>query len=478
MELRRRSFRHRGRSVEGVTLCPLPGEEEEEEVRFMKMAHRDALTGLPNRKLFLFRAWEVLAMATVKEEGHSYAVLFLDLDRFKLVNDSLGHGAGDTLLRKVAERLGHCLREDDTLGRFGGDEFAVLLPEMDRPATAERIAERLLEAMEEPFALQGHAVSVSASIGVVMGGAEHETPEQVVRDADTAMYRAKHAGGSRAVTYTPAMGEAARARFQLETDLHRALQREELRLHYQPILLMETGRLAGFEALLRWAHPERGLLAPGAFISAAEEAGLLPQLDRWALRAACRRLAAWNAARDEAEALVVSVNCSKQALLQGGGPGPTEEVLAQTNLAAACLTLELTERLFIGDTARAAAELEALQAQGVRTCMDDFGTGYSSLGVLHELPFDVVKLDRTFIEALPDREASRETARAIAALAQAQERWVVAEGIESPAQLAFVRDELGCRLGQGFLFARPLPLGEASALLDGAPPWQRYWRSS
>jgi diguanylate cyclase (GGDEF)-like protein/PAS domain S-box-containing protein len=480
MELRHRSFRHQGRPVRGVSLrvpqrAPSANQEEDddEEMHFMKAAYRDALTGLPNRKLFLFRVWKAVTMATLVDQDPSYAVLFLDLDRFKRVNDSLGHSAGDTLLRKVAERLAERLREDDMLGRFGGDEFAVLLPEAPRPATAERVAERLLAALEEPFSLRDRAVNVSASIGVVMGGDGHETPEQVLRDADTAMYRAKRAGGHRAATYTPEMGEATRARFRLETDLHRALERGELKLYYQPLLSLQTGRAVGVEALLRWQHPECGLLAPEAFISTAEEAGLLLQLDRWALRAACRRVAAWNDARDAP--LRVAVNCSKQTLLQGNVPGHAGDILAQTGLSPPLLTLELTERLFIEDPGRAAAELEALRAQGARTCMDDFGTGYSSLGVLHELPFDAVKLDRAFVEDLHGRAASRETARAIVRLAQVQGCAVVVEGIETRAQLAFARGELECRLGQGFLFTHPLPPEEAEAFLDGPLPWRQHW---
>jgi diguanylate cyclase (GGDEF)-like protein len=336
MELVHRPFCHEERPLRSVALRPPsqePMQESSEEARFMRAAYRDALTALPNRRLFLFRVWEAITMATLGGKSASYAVLFLDPDRFKLVNDSLGHGAGDALLRKVAERFRQTLGEDDTLGRFGGDEFAVLLPAAGGTGETEQAATRLLAALEEPFALEGRAVNVSVSTGAVVGSDEHETPEQVLRDADTATYRAKHGGGGRMVTYTPAMGEAARSRFRLETDLHRALEREELRLHYQPLLSLRTGRLAGFEALLRWQHPERGLLAPKAFIEAAEETGLLARVDRWALQAACRRLAAWSAAREAGNEppLMLSVNCSKQTLLEGKVPRHADDVIAETS---------------------------------------------------------------------------------------------------------------------------------------------------
>lgn len=434
-------------------------------------AHHDPLTDLPNRKQFFRRCQD--AIDAYSAHDTSYAVLFLDLDRFKNINDSLGHQAGDTLLTAAARRIRERLREGDFVGRLGGDEFGFILQPAGRPENVEQVAMRISEAIEEPFQLEGQEIRIEASIGIVMGDDRHRCPEDLLREADMAMYRAK-AQGDRCTFFDPNLGEHIRTQFFLEADLHRALQEDELRVFYQPVVNMADGSLTGFEALVRWQHPERGLLAPGAFIEVAEKTGLVVDLDRWMIRATCRQAQAWQAQTEEDLDLLFHVNCSHRTFIDAPLAEYVDHVLGETGLPPTQLALEITERMIVEDTDAVAREMGAFKDQRVRLCIDDFGVKYSSLGVLHELPVDALKVDRKFVQQIDGPEANDGFVRAIADLAHGMGLALVAEGIETSRQLEVTRD-LGYQLGQGFLMAHPMDVDAASACIGGDQPWRRYW---
>ena len=435
-------------------------------------AHHDALTGLPNRALFAARLEDALARADDDPDGDGgFAVLFVDLDRFKAVNDTLGHSAGDRLLQEVAARLQRAVRPSDTVARLGGDEFAVLLTRLPTPDHAEAVAERVLDALRPPVRLGGREASADASVGVVAGRADHAAPDAVLREADLAMYTAKGAGRGRYAVYSPGGHGPAAQRLRLEVDLRHAVDRGELRLAYQPVVRLADGALVGFEALVRWEHPEFGRLGPDAFIGPAEEGGQATAVDRWVLREACRQMAAWGGA---AAALSVNVNCTGRDLLDAAYVADVRGVPAEVGFDPARLALELTESQPVEDAEAVAAELGRLQALGVRFCVDDFGTGYSSLTSLSTLPVDTVKVDRSFVGSMGTDGRSRQLVATVVGLGRVLDKTVVAEGIETPDQLAALR-AMGCGYGQGYLFARPLGPDEAGALLAAAPPWRHLW---
>ena len=434
-------------------------------------AHHDPLTDLPNRKQFFKRCQQTIDAYSA--HGTPYAVLFLDLDRFKNINDSLGHQAGDTLLTAAARRIRERLREGDFVGRLGGDEFGFILQPAGQPENVEQVALRISEAIEEPFQLEGQEIRIEASIGIVMGDDRHRCPEDLLREADMAMYRAK-AQGDRSTFFDPNLGEHIRTQFFLEADLHRALQEDELRVFYQPVVNMADGSLAGFEALVRWQHPERGLLTPGAFIEVAEKTGLVADLDRWVIRATCRQAQAWQAQTQADPGLLFHVNCSHRTFVDASLTEFVDHVLSETGLPPAQLALEITERMIVEDTDAVAQEVGAFKDQRVRLCIDDFGVKYSSLGILHELPVDALKVDRKFVQQIDGPEANDGFVRAIADLAHGMGLSLVAEGIETPRQLEVTRD-LGYQLGQGFLMAHPMDVDAATACLNGDQPWRRYW---
>ncbi|HEX2205428.1 MAG TPA: EAL domain-containing protein [Longimicrobium sp.] len=420
----------------------------EEQLR--RSAFYDGLTGLANRALFHDRLRQAVERG---RRGKSFAVLFLDLDRFKIVNDSLGHHVGDELLIAVSRRLESCLRPGDTVARLGGDEFAVLVEEVAGADEAVAVADRIQAVMAQPVLLDGHDVVPSASIGVVMGSELEAGAEHLLRFADVAMYRAKARGRGRAELFDPEMHESVVARMRLETDLRRALERGELRVLYQPIVELATGRTAAMEALLRWEHPDRGLLRPADFMRVAEETGLISAIGEWVLREAAGQLGAWQ--RELGAPLVMSVNVSTRELADPGFVERVEALLRETAPAHDTLRVEITESAIMRNAEAVIGVLERLEALGVRCYMDDFGTGYSSLSYLHRFPVNVMKVDRTFVERLPAEADAVEIVRTILTLARTLGLEVIAEGVETEAQEALLRS-LGCQYAQGFRFSGPL----------------------
>jgi diguanylate cyclase (GGDEF)-like protein/PAS domain S-box-containing protein len=437
-------------------------ERKRAEEQLQHHALHDSLTGLPNRALFM----DHLKLAISRRQRNRerlFAVLFLDLDRFKVVNDSLGHLTGDRLLVSVARRLESCLRAGDTAARLGGDEFTILLDGIKDHADAELVAERIQELLAQPFHLDGQELLVSASIGLTYPGRGGETPESLLRDADTAMYRAKAGGRARHKVFDETMRSTAVARLQLENELRRAIERQELRVHYQPIISVENGKISGFEALARWQHPERGLLQPEAFIPIAEETGLIISLDLWMLNEACRQIRDWQHSLPTAEGLTINVNLSGKHFLQSDLVSQVEDVLRKTGLNPRSLRLEITESAVIENTLNTTRTFNQLRALGVALSLDDFGTGYSSLSYIHRFPVTELKIDRAFINQLGQSERG-DVARTIVALAHNLGMEVVAEGVETVEQLSELK-ALSCALVQGYYFSRPVTHEEAERLL-------------
>jgi len=419
-------------------------ERREYEQTLRRLAYTDALTGLPNRALFYDRVNQALVMS--RRHGERLAVLFLDLDRFKIINDGLGHETGDKVLTWVAHRLLGCLREEDTLARLGGDEFGVLLPEIADPGDTRFVADKLLAALRRP--VSGHELTVEASIGIALFPEDGRDVRHLLRSADAAMYRAKARGGGRAAAFTPELGEQVARRHQLEVELRRGLRDGQLRLAFQPYHRLATGSMVGYEALVRWSHPRNGLLNPAIFLPLAEDTGLIEAVDRWVLDEACRRARAWPAP------LTVSVNVSPPRLRSGDLSEHATEVLSQTGLDPRRLTFELSERTLFDDEPDAISSLADLASTGVGLALDDFGAGYTSLGHLRRLPLSQLKIDRSLVLALGDQDDSPIVA-AVISFAHALGLSVTAEGIEQPRQLERLVD-LGCEYGQGFLFSPPL----------------------
>src|SRR5688572_31455934 len=432
----------------------------EEELR--RAAMHDALTGLVNRAYFL-ESLERSVARVQRRPDKTIALLFLDLDRFKQINDSLGHLAGDRLLASIARRLQSCVRPGDVLARLGGDEFAVLLDDLKDPTDATRIAERMQEALHAPLPSDSSEVVVTASIGIAFGGADLEGHEELLRDADLAMYRAKASGKARFEIFDAGSRATERARLELENDLRRALERGELRVHYQPIVNAITGRIVAFEALARWAHPQRGLLNAAAFIPLAEESGAISALGRWVLREALTQIHQWQRDYPADPPLGVSVNLSPREVLQPRLPSNVADALREAGVPAASLALEITESLFIDTGDATLATLRELAALGVRLHLDDFGTGYSSLSYLHRFPISAVKIDRYFVSRIEAAEC-QEIVRSVVELSKRLGMDTIAEGAESDAQGDHLR-AIGCNLLQGYACARPVPPREAEALL-------------
>jgi diguanylate cyclase (GGDEF)-like protein/PAS domain S-box-containing protein len=437
-------------------------ERKELQDQLVHEAFHDALTQLANRALFHEMAAEALQR---HEQRNAVTVLFLDLDGFKEVNDSLGHAAGDQLLVQVADRLRTAVRAGDTVARFGGDEFAVLV-ESPSVLEAEAIAERVVAAMDQPFLLDERDIHIGASVGLACGGGDHTAAigaEQLMRDADLAMYRAKSLGGGAWAAYDPQMHSGLVARLELEADLRHALQRDEISLHYQPTIDLADGQIVGFEALARWHHPTRGLVSPADFIPVAEATGLIVALGRWVLTEACRQAVAWGAGGD-APSLKMAVNVSVRQFDRADLPAVVAAVLAETGMPAGQLCLEMTESVLMTDTEENLAQLMRLKALGVQLAIDDFGTGYSSLAYLRRFPVDTIKIDRSFVERLGEDGDESALARTIVQLGQSLGMSTVAEGIEQLGQLTALR-RMGCELAQGFYFSRPVPATEAGQLL-------------
>jgi diguanylate cyclase (GGDEF)-like protein len=429
-------------------------------------AFHDSLTDLANRSLFSDRIDHALLRRS--RTGKLVAVLFIDLDDFKTVNDTLGHSAGDQLLVGVAERLRNSLRRPDTAARLGGDEFAVLIEDIDAPGEAQAVAERIFAALEEPFSVAGQSVTVHASIGVAVSDDGSESTSRLMRHADVAMYAAKSAGKNGHVLFVSGMEAEIVARHRLRADLERAIAADEFGVHYQPIFDMSSGRLVATEALVRWRHPTRGMVAPDDFISAAEETGVILALGTRVLRQACVATRKWQEHNPSVEPLWVSVNISARQLQQPGFVDEVLEVVAETGLRAESLVLELTESMVVDDANATASigKLEALKQAGIRIAIDDFGTGYSSLSYLRRLPVDILKIAKPFVDDLHNDEDEGDFARAIIGIGKALHLTMIAEGIETTGQLITLRD-LGCHLGQGYHLSHPVK-GDAIARMLAA----------
>jgi diguanylate cyclase (GGDEF)-like protein/PAS domain S-box-containing protein len=430
-------------------------EQRQAESQLVHNAFHDALTGLPNRALFLDRVAHALnwTRQDARRSGRKpFAVLLLDVDHFKDVNDSLGHIAGDQLLILLGQRLVNCMRVADTVARFGGDEFTILMESINGPADVTRATTRIHDAIAAPFTIDEQDIFTSASIGVTIAGPEYDQPEQVIRDADTAMYRAKAQGRGRSEMFDVKMRAEAVARLQLETDLRRGVERNELRLVYQPIVNLESGAVVGFEALVRWQHPKRGTVSPAEFIPLAEETGLIVQVGEFVLIEACRQAARWRAEPSGA-ALRVSVNISSKQLSQGDLVAAVEKALTEAALHPSALHLEITESAIMQNAETAYGLIEKIRAIGCSFAVDDFGTGYSSLSYLHRFAIDQLKIDSSFVQSAERKSA--EIVRSIIDLGRSLGIEVVAEGIETLQQADYLR-KLHCGLGQGYLFSRPV----------------------
>ena len=438
-------------------------ERKVSEKRLLFQAFHDQLTGLPNRAHFSHRLVKSIRR-TRRDPGYRYAVLFLDLDRFKTVNDSLGHLVGDRLLRTVALRLQKVLDSRNTVARLGGDEFAILIDEVTSPIEAVRIANRLLRIFRTPFRLEDKEFFITASTGVAWGKKAYELPEELLRDADTAMYQAKQKGGNCCEVFVQTMHRRALDRLELESDLHRAVEYKEFCLFYQPIFSLHTMQIVAFEALIRWNHPEQGLLVPRHFLQAAEETGLIVPIGWWTLKEACRQMKHWQKTYPEASEVGISVNISGRQLMQSELVRQVMLAVKGSQLEARFLHLEITEHVLMSEAEPAAALIGELQDHGIELHLDDFGTGYSSLSYLDRLNFDALKLDRSFLSGLDANGENWKIVRAMVDLAHNLGMDVIVEGLEAVEQIEQVR-LLNCTLGQGYYFSPPVDATTVEQLL-------------
>jgi diguanylate cyclase (GGDEF)-like protein len=434
-------------------------ERRQAEARIAHMAHHDALTALPNRVLFHERLAE--ALGRVQRYKDRLAVLYLDLDHFKSVNDTLGHPVGDLLLRAVAERLGACVSENDMVARLGGDEFAIIQPGIAGPHEASVLAARLIEAVSRRYEIQSHEIVVGVSIGIALAPDNGLTSDLLLRDADMALYRAKSEGRGSYHFFEPQMDRDIQARRALELDLRKALAASEFELFYQPQLCLRTDEITGFEALLRWRHPERGLVSPGEFIPLAEESGLIVPIGEWVLRQACEEATKWP------QHISVAVNLSPMQFKGRNLVQTVLSALAHSGLAPTRLELEITESILLRETEANLSTLYQLRELGARISMDDFGTGYSSLSYLRAFPFDKIKIDRSFVRDLAERPDCVAIVRAVSGLGASLGITTTAEGVETHDQLQRLREE-GCTEVQGFLLGPPQPASELVALMRPA----------
>ena len=447
-------------------------ERKQAEDAIHRLAYYDSLTGLANRVLFKDRLANALAYA------HRYhlhlAALFIDLDRFKVINDTLGHTVGDLLLTHVAERLSESVRQSDSVGRhadhepshalarLGGDEFTILLTALPHPEDASRVARRILDSLAHPFSIDGHEIFISASIGISIYPSDGTTVEALLKNADTAMYHAKEQGRNNCQYYSSGLNAAAAERLDLESDLRRALERQEFVVYYQPKLNIHSRKILGAEALVRWKHPKRGLVPPGVFLNAAIDTGLIRSMDEWVLREACRQVKAWELA--DLPAISVSANVSNSLFHGRTLPGTVADALRDSGLHPSQLELELTESIAMRDVEASVTMLEGLRTMGVRLSIDDFGTGYSSLSYLQRFPLSRLKIDQSFVRDLLTNENNVKITRAIIAMAHSLNLSVLAEGVETDGQLSRLREE-GCDEVQGYLFSRPVCAEDFQALL-------------
>ena len=444
--------------------------------QLIREAFRDALTGLPNRALFMDRLSHALTRA--ERGGVNLAVLFLDLDRFKILNETLGHEVGDRLLLEVGHRITSCLRPEDTVARLGGDEFALLLEDTADLSGATAMAERVSAEIQRPFIVDGRDVLISASIGIALTGVGSMQPDEVLRNADLAMYQAKAEGRARYELYQPGLSISTRERLDLQSDLRTAGARQELTLRYQPVVTLATIRAVEVEALIRWDHRRRGALLPADFIALSEETGLIVPMGQWVLREACRQARAWQTAAAGAAPVIVSVNLAASQFERDLLPEEIAAILRETGLPPGRLQLEISEAVLMRDDPRMLERLDALKTVGVRLAIDDFGTGYASLSYLKRLPVDCLKIDRSLIKGVAHDTEDTAIVRAVVTLAQSLGIVVTAEGVETAEQLYQLR-ALGCEQGQGYYFARPVAADRLPELLTsldaddrhGSPSW-------
>ncbi len=434
------------------------------EAQLVDNAFRDELTGLPSRYVFMERLSQAVKRAELREE-YKFAVLFLDLDRFKLVNNSLGYTIGDELLVETARRLQRCVKSFDTVARLNGDEYAILLEDIHNERDAGHVADRIQKELSGSISLSGHDVFTTASIGIALGGSEYHSPAEILQDAQTAMYRAKTSGKARHEIFNSEMRPPVLKRLELETDLRRALEREEFQLWYQPIFLLDSHDLVGFEALIRWAHPLRGLVFPKDFIPIAEEIGLIMPIGWWVLKEACLQLKIWQDQFVGKCPLTLSINLSGSQCKQPNMISEIEHVLEETGSDPQFLKFEITETVLIESTESILSELSRLKDLNIQLYMDDFGTGYSSLSYLRRFNIDKLKIDRSFVSRLETSERDQQIVRTIVTLAHSLNMGVIAEGVESPTQLS-VLTEMGCDFGQGYHFSKPLSRHDAQLLVD------------
>jgi len=437
---------------------------KEAEKQITHQAFHDALTDLPNRALFM----EHLRMAmkrSRRRSGYNFAVLYMDIDRFKVINESLGHNIGDQLLQAFSKRLRKALRDIDNLARFGGDEFVILLEDIESSDFALKVVQRLQKELRPPFTFGGHEIYAPASFGIVFDTGQYERPEEIIRDADAAMYHAKEKGRGQFQMFDPQLHAKVRELHQLETDLRRSIDRDEFELHYQPIVSMDSGAVIGFEALIRWNHPTRGLISPDTFIPIAEETGLIIPIGRWVLKEACWDLMRWQKRMQHRHPLFMSVNISSKQFLRTNLLEEIQQILSESGLPPEQLKLEITETALMENTDETLSLIEQLKKSGIKIVIDDFGTGYSSMSYLQQLPIDTLKVDRSFISKMSSvSDENKKIVETIIALAYELKMNVVAEGVETREQHS-VLSGMKCQLAQGYLFSRPLHKEQMEELL-------------
>jgi diguanylate cyclase (GGDEF)-like protein len=438
---------------------------KETEQQLIHRALHDSLTGLPNRVLFIDRLQQALRRYK-RDQRLRFAVLYFDLDRFKFVNDSLGHAAGDSLLVSVARRLFSVIRPGDTVARMGGDEFAILVSDIADESDTAQVAERIHTLFQHEFSVAGRGMYTSASIGVAIVADQYEEPDEILRDADLAMYRAKRSETENTAIFDRTMHDAAISRLNLETDLRRALDRGEFVVYYQPIVTLDERRIVGFEALLRWLHPERGIVEPEGFLSVIEDTGMLASLSWWVLDQACRQIAEWNRLFVNGSRLSMSVNVSASMFQTDDAAQRVKDIVDDSGLRPGDVALELTERDCMEHEEVTRNVLAELRRFGIKIHMDDFGTGYSSLSYLQRCSYDTLKIDRSFIQNIGDEQQSTAIIKTIVGLGRMLNMNVVAEGVESESQMAALRS-MNCPEAQGFWFSRPVPPVEVGRMLQG-----------
>ncbi len=441
---------------------------QELQSKLLESALRDALTGLPNRVFFINRLEQALNRAK-QESNYNFAVLFLDCDRFKIINDSLGHLVGDELLVAIAERLQSSLSPFDTLARLGGDEFGILLENVSDIEMVTCIAERILNSFEQHFQISRYQVFVNVSIGINWGNLNYEKPEYLLRDADTAMYRAKALGKGRFHVFNPEMHREAIQILELENDLRRAVLQQELIVYYQPIVSLDSGSIIGLEALVRWQHPTKGLILPTEFISVAEETGLIHAMDTWVLKSACNQLRIWQ--NDPAvPTLYISVNLSAKSFLQPNFLAQIDQIIYETKINPAFLEFEITESVIMENSIDVKTTLQELKQRNIKLTMDDFGTGYSSLSYLHSFPLNTLKIDKSFLNLMQENHINMGLVPAMISIAHSMGMKAVAEGVETLEQLSQIRN-LNCNSAQGILFSHAMEPQSILELMLAAPRW-------